>query len=287
MSLFDAVTNQQASNPVNTVGTQSSGTGSLLGNAVTQYAFNTAKGLAMSNYNKAVNPQTRQLIDKGLGAAANLANGNFQALGLQALSFLPGGANAAYMATPTPLFGGISPQEALQIYEQMQAIPRSHKNLWLLQVKSNLMGDITDTINMFASEVEYAPFTVEGDKLKIASAVMDRVEGCTATEMQITCTDDAMGTVKQWFQAHAAACVHQDGTVGVPADYAILISIYHNLITEDSINYAEAAGSTPFKNIGWFRTANVSLGLSRREQGLEELQMTFTQLDTFISPPGA
>ena len=290
MSLFDSISNRLAqppsipfsrniSSPMPGQFGNASGS-SVFANAAANLGHNMASSAAMGLYNRAVNPGTQQLIGVGARAANNLLTGNFDALGLQALSFLPGGANAAYFATPTPLFGGISPAEARGIYDQIQSTKLGRKNLFLVQVSSPLFGDISSVFNLFATELDYSPYPVSGEKIKIGAAHIDSVNSSDPTELRITTMDDIYGTLKQWFAGQATRCAAQDGTVGVPADYAIIITVLHSFITEDS-------GSAGYQNIGYYRAANIDTSLSRRDNGLEELQMTFAQLDTFMPVPGA
>ena len=282
MSLFDSTTNTMAAQyPVGIPGLSSGRPGNMLANATENLVINTAVGAVKGLYNANVSAANRQLIGQGGYAVANILNGDYTALGMQALKFLPNWTNAVYIATPTPLFGGISPSEAIEIYQRNISIQRSKKNLWLLQVQSNLLGDASEIFNLFATEVEYSPFTIDGEKIKIGSGNIDRVDGATSTEMRITTTDDTIGNLKRWFQAQVAVAVHQDGTVGVPFDYAIRIAIAHNFITEDSAELAKSKQMC-FENIGWFRAVGIEISLSRRDNALEELSMSFTQLDSFV-----
>ena len=96
-------------------------------------------------------------------------------------------------------------------------------------------------------------------------------------ELRLTTIDDQQGTLKRWFAAHHGAAAPRDGTVGVPDSYAITIKVVHAFITRGS-------NRGGYEDIGMFRPANMALSLSRREDGLEEVQMSFSQLDTFMRP---
>jgi hypothetical protein len=174
-----------------------------------------------------------------------------------------------------PLMGGITPDEARRIYDEAQNGGHVRKNLFLLNVSSPLGGE-AQAFNLFATDVEFSPFIVSGEKMKVGGAVLDRAEGCEAVEMTITTYDDRAGTLKKWFSDHHAAIAHADGTLGVPADYAVTIWILHGFITEEN-------SSSGWTDKGLFRPASLQTTLSRRDQGLEELQMTFSQMDTFMS----
>jgi hypothetical protein len=91
----------------------------------------------------------------------------------------------------------------------------------------------------------------------------------------MTTLDDEEGTVKKWFTAQSAATVHQDGTVGVPFEYAIEIDVLHAFVKDNDTGYRDK---------GIYRPANMDVSLSRSDKGLAELTLTFNQLDTFITP---
>ena len=186
------------------------------------------------------------------------------------------GSQANFWGSPTPLFGGITPAEAKRIYDEMQGQKLAKKNLWMLEVFSPLLG-LESRFNLFATEVEYAPFIITGDKRRIGGAVVDSVLGHEPTELRLTTVDDKAGTLKRWFSAHHAAVSHRDGTVGLPIEYAIRIKVVHAFITPGS-------NRGGYEDIGLFRPVNLDVNLSRREDGLQELGMTFSQLDTFMAP---
>ena len=67
-----------------------------------------------------------------------------------------------------------------------------------------------------------------------------------------------------------------DGTVGVPMDYLVKIRVLHSFITDDS-------NKGGYEDTFLMRPVSVSSSLSRREDAVQEVQLTFTQFDTFIS----
>lgn len=225
----------------------------------------------------------RTALHAGGGAVGDLMQGNWNAAGLRLLDaglvdafFLDHGharTQARYWATPTPLFGGITPMQARAIYAASRAETFARKNLWLLEV-SNAAGVTEGKFNLFATEVEYAPSTLTGEKRRVGAAVVDAVTGGEAVELRIVTMDDASGTLKQWFAQQCALVEHPDGTVGVPADYQVGIRILHGVVS--------ATQRVAYEDKGLFRPASIEYALSRREDGMQELQMSFTQLDTFM-----
>jgi hypothetical protein len=264
MSLYDDTATALAAS--------TSAAGSKLAQAVSTIGTGMAKNAAM-----------------GLGIAGDLMGGDFENAGLRLLDsgllrdLLPGMdgvvSQARYWGTPTPLFGGITPAEAKRKHDEIMATRFAKKNLFLIEVSSSLFGNgwNFDRFNLFATDVTYAPITISGEKRRIGSAAVDIVNSSDPIEMRITTKDDQAGTIRRWFAAHSAKVAGTDGTVGVPAEYAIKIKIVHAFITRES-------NRGGYEDIGLFRPANIEVDLSRRDDNLEEIQMSFTQLDTFMRP---
>lgn len=239
--------------------------------------------------NKHIPQNVQNALNVGGGVVSDLARGDWNAAGLRALDsgmldkYLPGfgggvAAQAKYWGKPTPLLGGISPTEAKRIYDELRSNTLAKKNLWLIEVSSALLGsNESQRFNLFATELEYAPFIIEGDKKRVGGAVVDVVQGAGPVELRLTTMDDSSGSIKKWFADHHNAVAARDGTVGTPAQYAIKLRVVHSFITTGS-------NQGGYEDVGLFRPANLDVSLSRREDGLQEVQMTFSQLDTFMRP---
>jgi hypothetical protein len=183
--------------------------------------------------------------------------------------------------TPNPLLGGMTPLQAMQ---RMREIHLARPAL-----KANFYVRITDlhppqglnaegVLQLLAVDVSYNPATLTGDRIAIGGAVLDRLTGSEAVELRITTMDDEIGTLKSWFDAKCAQAVAQDGTFGLPRDYCVLIEVVHGLPDPEIV---AASGSEPYSAHVWMRPVTVEHELSRREQALAELSMTFTQFDSF------
>jgi hypothetical protein len=259
--------------------------GSTFGNAVANVGVSMARNAAVGLVNKYIPSHLQRVVNAGTGAVGDILIGDLSNAGLRLFDsgllrdFLPGmdgvASQARFFGTPTPLFGGISPAEARQIYQEMRSHTLCRKNLFLIEVSSNLMGDASGRFNLFATELDYAPFMTTGEKRKIGSAHADIVNSADPVELRLTTMDDQSGFIKSWFKAHSAAAASKDGTVGVPDSYAIQIKIVHGFITRGS-----AYGA--YEDVGFYRPANMDINMSRREDGMQELQLSFVQLDTFI-----
>lgn len=261
--------------------------GGKLAKTVTSMGQSMASNAAMNLVNKYVPLQAQRMVNVGAGGLGDILQGNWEGAGMRLLDsgllndLLPGMGGVAsqtmYWGAPTPLFGGISPTEARSIYNDMRSQKLAKKNLWLIEVSSRLGGDMSQRFNLFATEIEYEPFIVAGEKRRVGGAVVDAVQGAEPVELRLITIDDQQGTLKRWFAAHHSAAAARDGTVGVPDRYAITIKVVHAFITRGS-----SRGG--YEDVGMFRPANLAVSLSRREDGLEEVQMTFSQLDTFMRP---
>jgi hypothetical protein len=256
------------------------------GGAFGQAAANLGVGIASSAAQGLINkysPTNQQAFNAATGAISDILSGDFNSAGLRVFDsglldkFLPNAsgiaAQARYWGKPTPCFGGISPAQAKTIYDELANTKLSRKNLWLIEVSSALMGDISHRFNLLATDLEFSLNTISGEKKKIGAGHADIVNSADPVELRITTYDDEAGFLKQWFAAHCAAAAAPDGTVGVPNDYYIKIAIVHAYVTRSGGGY---------EDIGLFRAANLDHSLSRRDDNMQELQMTFSQLDTFM-----
>lgn len=196
-----------------------------------------------------------------------------------ALGFLKG--KLASALSKNQLLGGITIDEARRIHDEIQSTNYSKKNLFLLELRDSNPpsgnGDIAHLFNLFATDVSFGPQTITGETKNIGMAVMDVVTGTERVEMRITTYDDTAGTIKSWFEAKCAQVAHADGTAGVPFDYLIGINILQS--ATDEIGAALFGGH---QSEYVMRPASMEIELSRSEDALQMLQMTFVEFDTFM-----
>jgi hypothetical protein len=238
---------------------------------------------------------------------------------LQASDFLQGALGIGGVGgLPQPLLGGISLSEARDTYSQLSNARIARKNLFFIQITdvnmpkglgifprvpaalggvlndvlSTVRGaagglggmvtdalgvkpDVTSLINLFATSVSYAPNTMTGERVHFGAVSMDKLTGTEPVELQVTTMDDEVGTIKRWFDAKFAQAAHSDGTFGLPSEYCVDIAIWHAVPKP-------YAGAYQFK--ARMRPQNIQHELSRSDQAMQEIQMTFSQFDTFFSP---
>jgi hypothetical protein len=276
-----SITNEIAGRAANLMG------GGELAKAISNIGAATATNVVRNAINEHIPIQAHRALNVGGGVVGDILRGDINNAGLRILDsgllndVLPGmssvASQAMYWSRPNQLFGGITPAEAQQIYREMRYSKLSKKNLFLLEVSSELWGNwISPIMNMFATEVDYSPYIISGEKRRVGGALIDSVQGNEPVELRITTMDDKFGSIKKWYVAHHNFTAANDGTVGVPKQYAIKIKVLHSFITESS------APSGAYQDEGWFRPSNIDTSLSRREDAMQEIQLTFSQIDTFI-----
>jgi hypothetical protein len=213
-----------------------------------------------------------------LGAGVNAIRNK---LGIKSPLSNPTAAHLYFQASPNPLLGGLTPQEAARIAAEVRAGNHARKNLWFIEIRDpnppKGYEDISKTFNLFATDVNLGPWTISSEAKQIGTAVMDMVTGTERTEMRITTFDDAAGTIRGWFDGKAKQVARSDGTVGLPADYLIGIRLIESAVN-DATMQAFGGYETEFA----MRVTSLETELSRGEEGLQQLQLVFTEFDTFM-----
>lgn len=178
-----------------------------------------------------------------------------------------------------PLFGGIDLKSAKEIHQRAVSVPWARKNLFLVTITSpvslvsqSLGSGSVDVFNLFCLTADYSPITLTGEKRRIGSAFADSLNAAEPIELRLTTRDDEDGVLKKWFSDLAALAAPSDGTVNPPSKYATKIAVQHAFIEGDK---------------GWndpylYRPGALEISLSRAESALEELSLSFVQLDTFM-----
>ncbi len=226
----------------------------------------------------------QRLLKLGSFAGGILGTGT----GIQALDTVLGiGPNN--FEKPTELLGGLKPSDALEIMRQIRLARPARKNLWYIRVLDPNPPEIdykfsngtspTAMFGLFAIEVSYGQWNIQGEKIPIGSAAMDRPITSEAVEMQITTMDDEAGTLKRWFDGKCNQLANGDGTFGLPSEYCVTIEVAHAVPSPDV-----PVNKMPYKVNYLMRPVSVTRDLSRRDQAIEEFQLTFTQFDTFQQP---
>ena len=177
---------------------------------------------------------------------------------------------------PSKLLGGLTLSKVREMYDRAAGTDWAKKNLWFIRV-TNIKGDMYGLdVNLFATDLSYSPITITGEAVHIGSGSFDTVSNSERVELRVTTLDDTMGSVKAWFYDRHDAMCHRDGTFGLPVDYLFKVEVMQAFI-DPSIPGADQAHVD-----SWImRPGSIEIELSRRDDALSEVSMTFVQFDTF------
>lgn len=177
---------------------------------------------------------------------------------------------------PSSVMGGLTLKQARGIFDQAVATDYARKNLWHINI-SNLAGSQPYNFNLFATEVSYE-HGVGGEAVALGSSHFDIPAGAEAVEMSVTTLDDSAGSIKHWFDGRFSKMARRDGTFGLPLDYLFRVDVMHAFAGEE----AQGSGSAYVETF-IMRPARIAHELSRRDDNLQELRMTFAQFDPFTA----
>lgn len=200
-------------------------------------------------------------------------------------------ATAGFMAEPNRAMGGVTPVEAKRIMQASLETKFARKNLFLVRVDKAPKGLETLTesasgsgadlpwFNMFITDVSYTGTSIVAEQHRVGSVSLDQPTGREPIELRLTTMDSEEGHIRAAFTALGSKTVSIDGTVSVPNDYLIRVSILHSFIIEKSKEYW-------VKEVGWMRTcwfrlSSIEFDLSRKEDALEEFTIVLHQFDPY------
>ena len=182
----------------------------------------------------------------------------------------------AAKSNPPRLLGGITIEKAKEIFQKSAAINFAKKNLFYVSIIDVAPGggELAD-FNLFSTDASYSPSTITGDKVNVGSGSFDIPKTGESVSLRLTTLDDEKGTLKNWFKDRASRVCRPDGTFGLPINYLLRVRIVHAFIS-DIDEFPEA-----FFDEYIMRPGSIEYDLSRKDDALQELQMTFEQFDTF------
>lgn len=199
---------------------------------------------------------------------------------------------------PNPLMGHMTPRQVMELQQRIREMGPARRNLFYVQITDGNVprtsyenqATATDALKLLALDVSYNGRTVAAEKVSIGSGLLDRPTGSESVELSITTMDDEAGSLKRWFEGKLAQVVRPDCTFGVPSDYQVDIEIVHGIASSEiSPKFVARA----YRSMLTMRPVGIQHELSRRDQGPEEIQMTFTSVDSWAQkqvsysiPPG-
>jgi hypothetical protein len=183
------------------------------------------------------------------------------------------------VAAPAPIFGGLTLERAIQIFQESAGTARAFKSLWHIEIQERKTTEQTprgigSKLNLLAIDCTFDPVIANDDQSLVGAAVIDSISGTDRVQVSLTTYDDISGSIQKWFAAKHEQMAHTDGTYGLPSDYLMTMIIRHMDV--------DAVGNVGQRAVHRFlvRPSTMSIDLSRRAHDLEELQMRFVQFDT-------
>lgn len=250
-------------------------------------------------------------VEVGLGALNQVNNLYQNVTGLigAAKSFLDDPAQVV----PNPLLGGYSRKEVQKLTNKAIRTAYAKNNLFLVRLidpnyptRSGKVMAFPDDFDasqepdrvwdLFAMGVSYNPIAITGDAVKLGLLHSDSIQQSERVEIRMTFFDNAKGTIKRYLLAKKKQMINADGTGNVPDSYVLGLTIIHLDQTAGAVNIGFAEKQ---KRVGIYdeqaqirdsytkheyvvRVSSLDIDLNKREESLQELQVTFTEVDPFM-----
>lgn len=269
-SILSGVSNAIGNKIIGAVSSQTS-------NKIIQGAVNSAiqTGVSMANNEitrRVSNPlmQTAQSLDTRL---KNIARKGLKTFGLNAFD------NQGIKHNTIPHAGGLSILDAWENYKHTNPSGLSHKNFYVLEINDRSPnaptsnGDKHSMFNLLTTNLQFTSIDIQGETVQLGSVEADRLSANARTVINLTVIDDKLGTIKRWCEQKAFMMASPDGTFMPPAYYCFEVRIVFGTNIADARFYEQ---------IYTMRLQTMPHELTRQEQGLEELQLTFAQTDAFM-----
>jgi hypothetical protein len=271
-------------------------------------ALGNAEGGALSTLSSGLGKVlNNDYVKTGLGAF-NQATGlmdNVKGLIGAAKSFLAD----PYQVVPNPLLGGYSRKETQKQAQLAFKTAYAKNNLFLVRLlDKNYPYTKTITLNsenglpdsarhlwdLLAVGVSFNPIAITGDAVKLGMLQGDSIQQSERVEVRMTLLDTAQGDIKRYLSAKKKQMINRDATANPPNDYVLEMLIIHidqtlgrTKIGEKYIgvyNESELLEKSYTKHRYQVRVSTLDIDLNKREDSLQELQVTFTEVDPFMTP---
>ena len=247
--------------------------GEGIGGKLAQAALNKGTNLAVSEITRRVANPIMKLAQSADNRLKNIARKGFKTFGLNAFD------NEVIAHNALHHMGNLSIWDAWQNYKLMNIDGLSHKNFFVLEIndRSNSApssnGNRHAQFNLLCTNLSFTSFDIQGEAVQVGAVELDKPSANAKTVLNLTVFDDEVGTIKRWAENKASMIAASDGTFLPPAYYVFEVRIVFG---------SNIANSAFYEQIYLMRVQTMPHELSRTEQGLEELQLTFTQTDTFM-----
>lgn len=263
------------------LGGLSSALGAKIGSAFGGSALGRAAGgLVQKGLNTAASEASRRLGNKAANWAqraddkiSRIARKKLKTFGLNAFE------NEVLSREAVHFTGGLSVRQIWENYKKTDVDSLSRKNFYLLEVNDRTNaapvsdGSRHSQFNLLATSLSFTAFDIQGEGVPVGAVELDKPSASPRTVMNLTMLDDQWGTVKRWAEQKALMIASSDGTFLPPSYYVFDVRVVFGTNIPDEAFYEQ---------IYTMRVQSMPHELSRTEQGLEEIQLTFCQADTFM-----
>ncbi len=251
--------------------------GANLGNGLSgrlaQTALNAGTNLAVSEITRRVTNPLMDFAQQADNRLKSVARKGLQVFGLNGFDDENISRNALHYS------GNLSILQAWENYKLSNVDSLSRKNFYLLEVNDRSGNAPTSNgkrhsqFNLWCTNLSFTSFDIQGEAIQVGAIELDKPTANAKTVMNLTMFDDEFGTIKRWAQNKASMIAASDGTFMPPAYYVFEVRVVFG---------TNIAHSSYYEQIYTMRVQTMPHELSRTEQGLEELQLTFSQVDTFM-----
>lgn len=246
--------------------------GSALGRAASSL-IGKGVNVATSEITRRLNAKTSELSRKLDDKISRLTRKGLKTFGMNAFD------NERISREAVHFTGNMSIRDVWEMYKHTDVDSLSRKNFYILEVNDRSSaaptsnGDRFSRFNLLATALSFTAFDIQGEAVPIGAVELDKPSASPRTVMNLTMLDDAYGTIKRWAEQKALMIAASDGTFLPPSHYVFDVRIVFGTNIADA-NY--------YEQIYTMRVQTMPHELSRTEQGLEEIQLTFVQSDTFM-----
>ena len=262
------------------LGTANNALSGSLSNLAQKPTLNIALSLAQKATHIANSQITQAVSSNALGLASKLDNkiSHLTRKGLSAIGLNAFDAQTIQDAAMQHN-GNLTIAQIWQNYQLTNVDNLSRKNFYILEINDRQASQPTQNgayhslFDLVATHLSFTSFDIQGEAVQIGSVEAEKIGANARTILNLTVFDDETGTIKQWAQTKATTVAASDGTVMPPAFYCFEVRIVFGTNIADSRFYEQ---------IYTMRVQTMPHELSRNEQGLEEITLTFAQTDTFM-----
>ena len=253
--------------------TKSLNLGDNLGGQLANTALTAASNLGVSEITRRVSNPLMNVANKLDTRLKNIARKGLKTFGLNAFD------NVGLADNALQHMGNLSIRQVWENYKLMNVDDLSRKNFFVLEINDRSHsaptsgGSIHSQFNLLTTQLSFNSVDIQGEAIPIGAVEMDKPSANSRTTLSMTVFDDAHGTIKRWAENKAHMIAASDGTFMPPAYYVFDVRIVFGTNIPDE-NY--------YEQIYTMRMQTMPHELSRNDKGIEELQMTFTQTDTFM-----